>query len=131
MIISAQDLRNAYEKFYTKFREYLWPFGLLENLANAEVEIYTAFPDKTIIELNLSKLRSAIADASKDYKDEELQSEFDALVDLVEELDTETTYHIIQKVEEVNPDEDKQIKSTVEEDNSEGESTVEEVYSES
>ena len=117
--VSAQDFRNAYETFYDKFRNYLWPYNVLEDLANVEVDIYTDFFDKDHLQRGLSRLNKSIHDAVKDYEDEDLQKSYDKIVKLLDETDPEQMFYQLDRVEEVNPGEDKQIKSEPEESSEE------------
>lgn len=112
--ISSQDFRNTYEKFYDDVRQYLWPYTFVEDLADLEVEIYTTFIDPEKIEKTINKLRSPLNEVIEDNDDENLKKSFKELQDLLSEVKEGEQYSLIKRVEEVNPDENKQIKNTEE-----------------
>ena len=119
MVFSAQDFRNVYEKFYNQFRLYLWPFNTVEDLANLETTIYTAFFDPAKLKRELERLRIPIKEAVEDNNDKELDKLYKKLVEMANDIEPNLIFHSLNRVEEVNPDEDKQIK--FEKDNSESE----------
>lgn len=121
MITSAQDFRNLYERFYAEFCCYLWPYHVLEDLANLEVEIYTAFFDVDKLKRYLEKLRRPVDEVVKEFEDERLKDLYDKIVDLANKVDANQIVQQISRVEEVNPDEDKQINPEEEQDDSESE----------
>ena len=108
MNVCAQELRNAYIKFYDAMRNYLWSYETLENLANAEVGIYTAFIDVPKLQFYLDKVWSDIKEVCKD--DEVLRTTYQHLRDIVDPVD-ETIYAKLPKVQEVDPGKDKILKS--------------------
>ena len=110
MIISSQDLRNEYEKFYSRMRNYLWSYDALKALAVVESDIYTSFIDFKQLEVDLSKLYVFMKETAK--SDEKLQKSYDALIELCNtglEPDAKV-YSMLNKVQEVNPENDKAIK---------------------
>lgn len=115
-MISSQEFRNKYEKFYDCMRMYLWPYDILEILADVEATIFSAFIDVPKLRLLLDKLEGQIKQNFED--DELLQKSFNNIKKLVEDKDEEI-YLPLTRVKEVNPDEDKQIRIIKEEDNSE------------
>lgn len=118
MNVCAQELRNAYIKFYDAMRSYLWSYETLENLANAEVGIYTAFTDVSKLQFYLDKLWSDIKEVCKD--DEVLRTTYQHLRDIVDPVDI-TIYAKLPKVQEVDPSKDKILKSV---DNDDEEDTL-------
>lgn len=118
MNISSQDFRNQYEKFYVQMRMYLWPYEVLKNLADVEVDIYSAFIDIDKLKQHFDKLRTGVREVYKD--DGNFRIEFDKLEKLI---DTEEPqfYARLAEVEEVNPENDKQIRTIPREDDEEDE----------
>jgi len=117
-IVSSQDFRNLYEKFYDKIRRYLWPIETLKVLANIEECIYSAFINYDDLDRYLTKIKSDIRDTMKE--DEYLAKAYNDLVDLFNEAkgDNASKYLDLARVEEVNPESNKQLKySESEEDN--------------
>lgn len=113
-MISSQDFRNSYEDFYRDLREYLWPYSVLEELAEVEVDIFTSFIDFEKLQKDFKKLSQSIKEALAE--DELLSKSYANLSKLIEnEYEPNDQYLIIQRVEEVNPDEDKQIRTKPEE----------------
>lgn len=106
-MISSQDFRNKYEPFYDAMRLYLWPYDVLEVLANVEVEIYTDFIDRDKLLSDFNKLKNMIRETLNE--DENLQK---ACTDLEEVINDETSdsYYLINRVNEINPEIDKVLK---------------------
>lgn len=105
--ISSQDLRNTYEKFYSAIRRYLWPYDVLKDLAEVEVNIYSAFPNLTKLCSDLDKLAKSMKDTLKD--DPVLSKYFTKLCDQANDSDG-CSYHRLFRVNEINPDKMKQLK---------------------
>lgn len=117
---SAREFRNVYERFYDCMRNYLWPYNVLEDLADVEVQIYTAFIDRDQLKRAFDKLSIAIRELRKE--DKYLDKTYKELQEVIDDPDTEM-YADLSRVEEVHPDADKQIKS-------EEETDEEDIYSE-
>lgn len=115
-MISSQDYRNAYDRLYNEIRLYLWPYDVLETLAQVEVNIYSAFIDKAKLELDFNRLCSDIKDVCAENV--RLAKACDKIRELLDETD-ENTYMRLSSVKEVNPNEDKQIKTSKEDDGEE------------
>ena len=113
---SAQDLRNQYEKFYAEFRKYLWPYNVLEDLAEFEVDIYSAFFDIEKLKRDFGKLRKPVLDVNKDFDDTYILKIYDSFNSIIDQIEPDHIYQSIGRVEEVHPDEDKQIKPAEPED---------------
>lgn len=108
---SYLEIARRYEDFYNEFRRYLWPYNVLEDLANVETGIYTAFTDVDKLKAYIERLKSPIKVLLKDTEDEKLKKTFDSLYKIISELTNDNIYAYLRRVEEVNPGEDKQIKS--------------------
>jgi len=111
MIFSSQQLRNEYEKFYEAMRRYLWSFDGLKALAYVEDDIYTSFVDFDKLQSHLSKLYAFIKDTCKD--DEKLNKSYNALIDLIADGTKPDVqiYSVLNQVNEVNPENDKVLKT--------------------
>lgn len=119
-LTSSQDFRNAYEKFYNRMRNYLWPIETLKVLGEIEVEIYSAFIDHEVLRKNLDKLKTRINSTMKD--DKFLTKTFDALDALLTEVENSeeiTPYLNIQQVSETDPELDKVLKTDKEDEKEE------------
>lgn len=113
-MISSQEFRNQYEKFYNSMREYLWSYPVVEQLAEVEVDIYSAFIDRDKLRNDFNKL---VSDIDRDILDDDtdLQKSIDNIRELIDSED-EDSYLTISRVQEVRPDENKQIKQVTKED---------------
>lgn len=114
--VSSQDFRNIYEKLYDSMRRYLWPLATLEILADVEANIYSAFIDIPNLKLRLDALYKSIKEVMKD--DKELEKNYNQIVDLANE-DEVGSYLRLPSVNEVNPENDKRLKSTVDDEEEE------------
>ena len=111
--VSAQDFRNVYERFYDCMRMYLWPYSVLDDLANVEVDIYDTFIDIEKLQHDFGKLKIGIKDAcSKDPRLEKVCNKLDELINIQEP----NFYARLRKVEEVNPQNAKQIRTIPEDE---------------
>lgn len=110
--VSSQDFRNVYEKFYNDARRYLWPFDVLEVLSDIEVNIYSAFIDVPKLRVDFAKLRKAMQDVLQDDK---LLSENVRKIEKLLEDKEPSSYLRLPRVNESNPEKDKQIKTTPDE----------------
>lgn len=129
MVMSSQEFRNIYENFYNAVRQYLWPYNVVERLAEAEEVIYTSFPDLEELKAKLYKLRDPIKEASEEFDDPDLSDLLEDMIELAEDADPEQFYFAISRVEEDNPDVDKEIKSEESEESDEEEGELENDYS--
>lgn len=112
-MISSQDFRNKYEKFYDNMRLYLWPYDTLEQLGQVEVDIYSAFINRDKLSSDFYRLSSSLKDVLEE--DEEFNKAYKDLQELVDEEDRDS-YHYIQRVEEINPEKDKVLRVPKEDD---------------
>lgn len=107
--ISSQDYRNIYEKLYDQVRNYLWPYQVLEVLADVETDIYNAFIDIDKLRIDFEKLKKAMKDVLID--DPLLQKYVTKMTDLLNEPVETTVFLGIPKVNESNPENFKIIKT--------------------
>lgn len=117
-MIASQDFRNIYEKFYDEMRLYLWPYDVLEQLAQVEIDIYSAFIDRDKLKADFYKLQNSIRDVLRD--DEDFSKVNQELMDLIEDEDTDA-YQTISRVNERNQEKNKALKNPNTEDEEEEE----------
>lgn len=107
--ISSQNYRNIYEKLYDQVRNYLWPYQVLEVLADVETDIYNAFVDTDKLRIDFEKLKKAMKDVLID--DPLLQKYVTKMTDLLNESVETTVFLGIPRVNESNPENFKIIKT--------------------
>ena len=44
-MITSKKLQHSYNKLYANLREYIWPYNIINCIADLEVETYQSFPD--------------------------------------------------------------------------------------
>lgn len=97
-MISSTIFMNAYEKFYSEMRNYLWDVQTLEKLADVQIETYKAFIDVDKLEHELSILYNRISSAIED--DEYLKEAYENLKSCIEDSKDSTAYYNLYKLEE-------------------------------
>lgn len=107
-MISSQEFRNAYEKFYDAMRLYLWPYDTLEILAEVEADIYSTFIDRYKLSSDFYKLHREIKDVLNE--DKEFEKTFSTLQKLVDAED-EDSYSPLTRVEEKRQEKNKVLKN--------------------
>lgn len=96
-MISSISIQTEYQKLYTQVRRYLWPFDVVELLAELEIACYEAFPEILSIRSKFVKLQRELADTAKD--DEDLNK---ALTEFEEVINSDDTIYLtLNKVREV------------------------------
>lgn len=101
-MVSSQELQNAYNWFYECMREYVWDMDVVEILAELEVGVYDAFPDREKLVKTAERLEREIREFYKD--DEDLEKSFTELKELIDSDDR--LYLPLYKVNEVLVKED-------------------------
>ena len=71
-MITTNDLQRLYVDMYKQIREYLWPFRIVEALADLEIACYKAFPDIDEVKKCFRRLSSEIKFQADKENDEEL-----------------------------------------------------------
>lgn len=100
-MVSVKELQQEYNKLYIILREYVWPMYVVENLADLEISIYQAFPDKDLVLLFLNRLASNI---NKAIPVEEDQIAANNCIDKIRDLCNEgPIYYKVYQVNEVIP----------------------------
>lgn len=112
-MISSQDFRNCYEKFYDAMRYYLWPYDVLEQLGLVEEAIYSSFIDIPYLRDHFNKLSMYLKDVIEE--DAYFSKCFNQMKDLIES-EEECTYLSLPRVQEMNPEIDKVLKNPEKED---------------
>ena len=98
MILSS-TLQVAYNKFYVAMREYVWPFDIIQELADLEISIYQRFPDLDSVRSNFKHLKDSIMRSDVYKDDENLQRAINSLEDSIDESDE--VYYDISVYKEV------------------------------
>lgn len=84
-MISLQDLKRNYVKFYTEVKNYIWPFDAVKDLAELEVAIFDRFPDMHNVRNLFNRFRSDIYNEIYEY--EELKEAVDKFQEFIEKDD--------------------------------------------
>ena len=85
-MISAKELQRKYRKLYVALRNYIWPFRVIEYIADLEIAVYQTFPDIFNVKIAFNVLRINCLRLVPD--DEEMIKAFDAFEELLESEDT-------------------------------------------
>lgn len=101
-MISSSEFQVAYQNLFKQLRNYIWDVDTVENIADLEVAIYDAFPNRDVMRQKFNRLRCDINYANVD--DEELKKAIDSLDSLLQADDT--LYVDLYKVQEVPHNED-------------------------
>lgn len=105
MMMTLQDLTRPYVKLYECVRKYIWPYNIVEDLADLEVAVYNRFPDIDEVKTKFEKFYRDIELECRD--DEELKAQVEAFRKVLDSNDK--IYSKILKLEEVYEDEDTEI----------------------
>lgn len=124
-VISSQDFRNTYQRFYDYIRNYLWPYNTLVDLAAVEDDIYTSFIDYDKLSRDLNKLYTSIKETCKE--DDDLQKAYNEFLELIEAKNANPSiniYSLLPRVEETNPEQNKVLKFEEDEDSEDNEESI-------
>ena len=105
--ISNLELQQLYNDLYAELRKYIWPMGTVTAIADLEIATYQACPTLDDIRNALNTLQILVRDTSAE--DELLKEAFETFQSSIE--DVNTTYTVLNKVEEVIPVEDTEEES--------------------
>lgn len=105
--ISNLELQQLYIDLYAEIRRYIWPIGTVSALADLEVATFQACPTLDNIRNSLKTLGILIRDVMSE--DELLKEAYESFQSSIE--DVNTTYTVLNKVEEVIPVEDTEEES--------------------
>lgn len=105
--ISNLELQQLYIDLYAEIRRYIWPIGTVSALADLEVATFQACPTLDNIRNSLKTLGVLIRDVMSE--DELLKEAYETFQSSIE--DVNTTYTVLNKVEEVIPVEDTEEES--------------------
>ena len=110
--ISNLELQQLYNDLYAELRKYIWPMGTVTTIADLEIATYQACPTLDNIRNALNTLQILVRGTSAE--DELLKEALETFQSSIE--DVNTTYTVLNKVEEVIP-----VENTEEESIDEGE----------
>lgn len=97
--ISNLELQQLYIDLYKELRRYIWPIGTVSAIADLEVNTFKACPTLEDIDKSLNALEFLIRDITSE--DEDLKTAFETFQSSIQDVDT--TYTVLNKVEEVIP----------------------------
>lgn len=96
-MISANEIQKQYVALYKIIRNYIWPFRVINCLADLEIAVYEAFPDVSDINIKFQRLNAELRETAKE--DEAMSK---ALKDFDKVLkDTDDIYAKLKQVNEV------------------------------
>ena len=82
-MIAAKQLQRDYRKLYIELRKTIWPFRIVEMIADLEIAVYKTFPDMQEVKQSYAKLKREVLRLIKD--DEALDEAFDKLSETIED----------------------------------------------
>ena len=91
---NSAEIQNAYNKFYTQMRNYIWDFKTIDLLADLEIGIYRRFPNIEEVKRVLEKLRSKIDKVM--VNDEDFQKAYDRLQKVLS--DTKVVFTLVRDI---------------------------------
>lgn len=109
-MITATELQQSYINLYRQLREYLWPFNIVELIAELEIECYSSFPQVSRLRNLFSRLKREIFSdyISDDDEYDTLRNVFDKFdATLTDAKDFHDIYAKLPSVREVTQLEDK------------------------
>lgn len=57
-MISAKQLQSSYNNLYECLRNYIWPYDVVNTIAELEISVYNTFPSTSEILIHFSRLRN-------------------------------------------------------------------------
>jgi len=119
-IITAKDIQSAYLQFYPCMMKYLWDMKAVTTLANLEIAIYKAFPDKEEMQKYVNSLDIEIRDTYNNEEDvnaadlkktfEHLKSYIESYEDIGYDLYAIATTSAIEDIKDDNESGDEIVK---------------------
>ena len=107
-MITTNDLQRLYVDMYKQIREYLWPFRIVEALADLEVACYKAFPDIDEVKKIFTRLSSEIRFQADKEEDEDLLKSLEKFQKFLDDEDKiDGIYSKLNSVREVKDNENK------------------------
>lgn len=98
-LVDIAELRRRYIALYTEVRRYIWPFDVVNDLVDIELECYQAFPDQEKLKYVFNKLRRYIESDIDLTEDKDLDSALRSFEELVN--DNNLYYNNLRAVREV------------------------------
>lgn len=96
---TSKFIQNEYNRLYSQMRRYIWPFDIIEILAELETQVYEAFPNLTNIRNTFYTLKREIKNISNKGIDDELSNSLDDFEKII--IDDGDLYLSIKQVREV------------------------------
>lgn len=109
-MITATELQQSYINLYKQLRDYLWPFNIIELIAELEVECYSSFPQVNKLRNIFNRLKREIFSEyiSDDAEYDMLKTAFTKFDSTLSEAkDFQDIYTKLPSVREVTPLENK------------------------
>lgn len=57
-MISAKQLQSSYNKLYECLRNYIWPYDIVNTIAELEIAVYDTFPNTSAILIHFTHLNN-------------------------------------------------------------------------
>lgn len=57
-MISARQLQSSYNKLYECLRNYIWPYDIVNTIAELEISVYNTFPSTSEILIHFTRLKN-------------------------------------------------------------------------
>lgn len=103
MSVGSAILQKGYVDIYKNARNYIWPFNVVEKLADFEIAVFKAVPDMDDVANTFQRFKLAVYPIARE--DEELQKSLDAFDELIR--GEHRSYNKIQQVREIVQNENK------------------------
>lgn len=86
VLVSSRSLQQCYNQLYVLLRNIIWPFSVVENIANLEISVYSAFPDCNLVIRCIDQLSTSIQNSVRDNDLQiEIKNKLQELRDLCEQ----------------------------------------------
>lgn len=85
-MISAKQLQSSYNKLYACLRNYIWPYDIVNTIAELEISVYDTFPNTSEILIHFTRLNNFCKMYLND--DEELIKALSSFDDTLKQADS-------------------------------------------
>lgn len=96
---NSKTIQQQYVDLYKQLRKYIWPYRVVESIANLEEAVYKAFPNILEIRNLFRILVMDIRDTAREEEEDDFQKAIDKFQELIDS--SETVYTKLDKVREV------------------------------